>query len=83
MPGPISQAAAQAQQRRMSLTTLGLSGSPGQTSPFGSYRGRRGSISASTDESAIAEDDNETQKEDTGTSPTPFARSARASVRRR
>lgn len=75
LPGPISQAAAQAQQRRMSLTTLGLSGSPNQTSPFGSYRGRRGSVSASTDESAIAEDDSPTQqKEDTGTSPTPFAR---------
>lgn len=74
LPGPISQAAAQAQQRRMSLTTLGLSGSPNQTSPFGSYRGRRGSISASTDESAIAEDDSPTQKEESGTSPSPFAR---------
>lgn len=74
LPGPISQAAAQAQQRRMSLTTLGLAGSPSQTSPFGSYRGRRGSVSASTDESAIAEDDSPTQKEDSGTSPTPFSR---------
>lgn len=76
-PGPISQAAAQAQRRRMSLTTLGLSGSPngGSPSTFGSYRGRRDSLasSANTDESAIAEDDSP-QKEDTGTSPTPFAR---------
>lgn len=61
LPGPITQAAAQAQRRRMSLTTLGLSGSPGQTSPFGSFRGHRDSISSansgSADESAIAEDD--------------------------
>ena len=75
MPGPISQAAAQAQQRRMSLTTLGLSGSPNNsTSPFGSYRGRRGSVSASTDESAIAEDDSPTQNENSGTPSSPFAR---------
>jgi len=74
--GPISQAAAQAQRRRMSLTTLGLSGSPNSSSPFGSYRGRRDSLaSANTDESAIAEDDSPTQKmEDQATPTTPFAR---------
>ena len=79
MPGPISQAAAQAQRRRMSLTTIGLSGSPTQTSPFGSYRGRRDSIgsanSGSIDESAIAEDDTAARDTSNGSAPaTPFAR---------
>ncbi|KAK3053122.1 hypothetical protein LTR09_005748 [Extremus antarcticus] len=80
MPGPISQAAAQAQRRRMSLTTLGLSGSPNQTSPFGSYRGgRRDSIgsanSGSYDESAIAEEEGPARETSDGGSPnTPFAR---------
>lgn len=75
--GPITAAAQQANQRRLSLTTLGLSGSPSQTSPFGSYRtGRRESISSanssSVDESAIAEDDVSGQKDSNPT--TPFAR---------
>jgi len=52
-------AALQAQRRRVSISTLGLSGSPSQTSPFGSFR-RRDSISSansgSLDESAIEED---------------------------
>lgn len=61
-PGPISTAAAQDQQRRrMSITTLGLSGSsPTQSSPF--PFGRRASVSTdrsdSVDESAIDDDDN-------------------------
>lgn len=60
-PGPITTAAAQAQRRRLSLTTLGLSGSPNSTSPFGSYHSRRDSyVSSGTseaiDESAIEED---------------------------
>jgi hypothetical protein len=76
--GPISQAAAQAQKRRLSLTTLGLSGSPNQTSPFGSYRGiRRDSIgsanSGSIDESAI-EDDAPRDPTSASTPATPFAR---------
>lgn len=71
--GPISQAAAQAQRRRMSLTTLGLSGSP-EGSRFPPYRGRNDSIGGSSnsdsiDESAI-EEDNATRTEPT----TPFAR---------
>ena len=79
MPGPISQAAQQAQQRRLSLTTLGLSGSPNQTSPFGSFRGRKDSIgsanSGSIDESAIAEDDSAAAPANNGSAPnTPFAR---------
>jgi hypothetical protein len=60
-PGPISTAAAQDQQRRrVSISTLGLSGtSPTQISPF--FGGRRSSISTeqsdSIDESAIDDDD--------------------------
>ncbi|QDS67532.1 hypothetical protein FKW77_002432 [Venturia effusa] len=46
--GPITSAAAQAQQRRLSLTTVGLGASPNQTSPFGSARSRGESISSST-----------------------------------
>ncbi|KAH9827201.1 hypothetical protein Tdes44962_MAKER03011 [Teratosphaeria destructans] len=78
--GPITQAAAEAQRRRLSLTTLGLSGSPNSTSPFGSYRGvvRRDSIgsvnSGSIDESAI-EDDAAPRDSLSGPTPTtPFAR---------
>ncbi|KIW03342.1 uncharacterized protein PV09_05552 [Verruconis gallopava] len=47
MPGPISHAAMQAQQRRLSLTTIGLSGSPNATSPFASGRPRTESMSSS------------------------------------
>ncbi|KIN03972.1 hypothetical protein OIDMADRAFT_158979 [Oidiodendron maius Zn] len=58
-PGPISTAAANDQRRRMSITTLGLSGSsPTQPSPF--PFGRRASVSDrsdSIDESAIDDDD--------------------------
>ncbi|KAM3414467.1 hypothetical protein BST61_g9631 [Cercospora zeina] len=73
--GPITSAAAQAQRRRLSLTTLGLSASPGQASPFGSYNSRRDSYgtaaSDSIDESAIEEDDGKTSYP---TPATPFAR---------
>jgi hypothetical protein len=73
-PGPITNAAAQAQRRRMSLTTLGLSGSPTATSPFGSYRGRGESVgsanSGSIDESAVEDD----FAKDQTTPTTPFAR---------
>ncbi|KAL1616136.1 hypothetical protein UCDDS831_g06218 [Diplodia seriata] len=40
--GPITSAAAQANRRRLSLTTLGLSGSPSQSSPFNTMRSRDG-----------------------------------------
>lgn len=79
-PGPITTAAAQAQRRRLSLTTLGLSGGPNQTSPYNSFRARRDSISSansgSIDESAIAEDDAPTQPAAgaPNTPATPFAR---------
>ena len=58
----------------MSLTTLGLSGSPTATSPFGSYRGRGESVgsvnSGSIDESAVEDD----FAKDQSTPNTPFAR---------
>lgn len=78
--GPISRAAQQAQQRRMSLTTLGLSGSPTQSSAFANYRTRGESIGSSNatshDESAIAEDDAPSRDGGNGGSPTntPFQR---------
>ncbi|TKA70289.1 hypothetical protein B0A55_06738 [Friedmanniomyces simplex] len=75
--GPISQAAAQAQRRRMSLTTLGLSGSPeGTGSRLNAFRGRQDSISSansgSIDESAI--EDEPAPRDPTSTPVTPFAR---------
>lgn len=73
--GPITSAAAQAQRRRLSLTTLGLSGSPNQASPFGSYNSRRDSYgtagSDSIDESAIEDDE---IRAPNPTPATPFAR---------
>jgi hypothetical protein len=74
VPGPITSAAAQAQQRRLSLTTVGLSGSPNQTSPFGSVRSRGDSFSSSNsgtvEESPFEEGDAPTSSVPT----TPFAR---------
>lgn len=72
-PGPITTAAAQDQRRRMSIATLGLSGtSPTQSSPF-TFGGRRGSVSTagsdSIDENAI-DDDEPARSNPT----TPFAR---------
>lgn len=77
-PGPITTAAAQAQQRRLSIATLGLSGSPNSTSPYGSFRGRRESISSansgSIDESAIEDEPAGARDANTSTPATPFAR---------
>jgi hypothetical protein len=72
--GPITTAAAQDQRRRMSISTLGLSGSsPTQTTPF-TFGPRRGSMSTdrsdSIDESAIDDDDGPSRSVPT----TPFAR---------
>jgi len=72
--GPITTAAAQDQRRRMSISTLGLSGSsPTQTTPF-TFGPRRGSVSTdrsdSIDESAIDDDDSPSRSVPT----TPFAR---------
>ncbi|KAF2142131.1 uncharacterized protein K452DRAFT_287344 [Aplosporella prunicola CBS 121167] len=75
-PGPITSAAAQANRRRLSVTTLGLSGSPNQQSPF-SQRSRGESMSsatsASVDESPFADDDVSGSSPST-TATSPFAR---------
>lgn len=77
----MANAAANAQsnpQRRLSITTLGLSGSPNQTSPFGSRAFRRGSLSSSMGsnpgnaEEAVTEDAENTSPHATPNSP--FAR---------
>lgn len=65
------------QQRRLSITTLGLSGSPTQTSAFGSPAFRRGSVSSSwgsipNNEEAVADDG---EASSPGVTPSsPFAR---------
>ncbi|KAL3417830.1 hypothetical protein PVAG01_10840 [Phlyctema vagabunda] len=74
-PGPITTAAAQDQRRRMSISTLGLSGtSPTQASAF-QFAARRGSVSTagseSIDESAIDDDDGPPGRSQP---TTPFAR---------
>ncbi|KAH7072886.1 hypothetical protein BKA63DRAFT_53061 [Paraphoma chrysanthemicola] len=76
--GPITTAAANAQRRRLSLTTIGLGASPGQTSPFQNPRTRTESISSansgSVDESPF-EDDYAPSNSATSSNPaTPFAR---------
>jgi hypothetical protein len=76
--GPITTAAANAQRRRLSLTTIGLGASPGQTSPFQYPRTRTESISSansgSVDESPF-EDDYAASTSATSSNPaTPFAR---------
>ncbi|KAJ5971149.1 uncharacterized protein N7479_001067 [Penicillium vulpinum] len=59
----------QSNQRRLSITTLGLSGSPTQTSAFGGNRNfRRGSLSSSMGSNVPAEDALE-DDQGTGTSP--------------
>ncbi|KAF2452484.1 hypothetical protein BDY21DRAFT_375494 [Lineolata rhizophorae] len=72
--GPITSAAAQANRRRLSLTTIGLSGSPNQSSPFGTMRSRTGSISsASVDESPFEDSDGPPAPAN-NTPATPFGR---------
>jgi len=69
--GPITTAAAQAQQRRLSLTTVGLSGSPNPTSPFGSIRSRGESISSSNSGTV---DESPFEDGDASVPTSPFAR---------
>lgn len=74
-PSPIATAAANAQaqqRRRMSITSLGLSGSPTQPSTFSQARARQDSLSSgcSIDENAV--DDSEPAPNGSPTSP--FAR---------
>jgi hypothetical protein len=76
--GSITTAAVNAQRRRLSLTTIGLGASPGQTSPFLNQRTRTESISSansgSVDESPF-EDDYALSTSATSSNPaTPFAR---------
>lgn len=65
----------QANQRRLSITTLGLSGSPTQTSAFGNQHFRRGSMSSSfgssapTPEDAVADDPESSSPGTTPSSP--------------
>ncbi|EPE29095.1 hypothetical protein GLAREA_00253 [Glarea lozoyensis ATCC 20868] len=73
-PSAINTGSPQDQRRRMSISTLGLSGtSPTQTSPF-PFGARRGSVSTagsdSLNESAIDDDDDPSRS----TPTTPFAR---------
>ncbi|KAF2255417.1 hypothetical protein BU26DRAFT_155781 [Trematosphaeria pertusa] len=77
-PGPITSAAVNAQRRRLSLTTLGLSGSPSQTSPFQSARPRTESLSSansgSVDESPFEDDPAPSASSSSSNPATPFAR---------
>ena len=76
MAGSITEAAAQAQRRRLSLTTIGLSGSPNQSSPFSPGRPRTESISSansgSVDESPFEDSDGPSGS--SSVPPTPFGR---------
>ncbi|KAF4309673.1 hypothetical protein GTA08_BOTSDO02963 [Botryosphaeria dothidea] len=77
--GPITSAAAQANRRRLSLTTLGLSGSPNQPSPFNAMRSRGESVSSATsgsfNESPFDDDDTSSSNSPPNTAATsPFAR---------
>lgn len=79
LSGPITTAAVNAQQRRLSLTTIGLSASPGQTSPFLSNpRTRTESLSSvnsgSVDESPFEEDYAPSTSAPGSNPATPFAR---------
>ncbi|KAF1836599.1 hypothetical protein BDW02DRAFT_220558 [Decorospora gaudefroyi] len=77
--GPITTAAANAQRRRLSLTTIGLGASPGQTSPFvQTPRTRTESISSansgSVDESPFEDDYAPSTSASSSNPATPFAR---------
>jgi hypothetical protein len=82
-PGPMANAAANAQvngRRRMSITTLGLSGSPTQTSPFANRAARQGSLSSSVGsgspmfEEAVMEEGESENLPPMNTPASPFAR---------
>lgn len=73
--GPITAAAAQANQRRLSLSTIGLANSPPTSGGYFGNRGRGDSVSSSNnvsvDESAV---DEEPASAGTSQPTTPFAR---------
>ncbi|KAJ5946222.1 hypothetical protein N7454_003061 [Penicillium verhagenii] len=64
---------AQTSQRRLSITTLGLSGSPTQTSAFGNRSFRRGSLSSSWG-SSVPNEDVVAEDPEGGSPSSPFAR---------
>lgn len=76
--GPITTAAVNAQRRRLSLTTIGLSASPNQTSPFQNTRPRTESLSSansgSVDESPFEDDPPPSASGQSSNPATPFAR---------
>ena len=77
-PGPITTAAVNAQRRRLSLTTIGLSASPNQSSPFQTARPRTESLSSansgSVDESPFEDDPPASASNPNSNPATPFAR---------
>ncbi|KAF1996086.1 hypothetical protein P154DRAFT_324794 [Amniculicola lignicola CBS 123094] len=77
-PGPITTAAVNAQRRRLSLTTIGLSASPNQTPQFGHPRPRTESLSSansgSVDESPFEDDPPPSATSANSNPTTPFAR---------
>ncbi|KAI9924155.1 hypothetical protein ASPWEDRAFT_26249 [Aspergillus wentii DTO 134E9] len=80
-PSSVTSAAANAQsnqRRRLSITTLGLSGSPTQTSPFGGRTLHRGSVSSSVGSTPATIEDSVVEDPDgapsNATPNTPFAR---------
>lgn len=78
-PGSIASAAANAQKqqgRRVSISTLGLSGSPTQTSPFAGPLARRESCSSGGSGSPGI-DENAVEEGDAGPSPVPSSPFAR------
>ncbi|KAB8232524.1 hypothetical protein BDV23DRAFT_125482 [Aspergillus alliaceus] len=79
--GPMASAVANAQShhgRRLSITTLGLSGSPTQTSPFGARNLRHSSVSSSMGSNSASLEDAVMEDSENGppsvTPSSPFAR---------
>ncbi|KAI9042217.1 uncharacterized protein KD926_005717 [Aspergillus affinis] len=79
--GPMASAVANAQSnqgRRLSITTLGLSGSPTQTSSLGPRNFRQGSVSSSVGSNSATYEDAVTEDSENGpsgaTPSSPFAR---------
>jgi hypothetical protein len=64
------------QQRRLSITTLGLAGSPTQTSPFNGRHFRGGSVSSSVGSNPTSSEDSINEENDlpSVTPTSPFAR---------
>ncbi|KAJ5974060.1 hypothetical protein N7481_011270 [Penicillium waksmanii] len=76
-PSPTSFQSSPANQRRLSITTLGLSGSPTQTSAFGNQSFRRGSMSSSLGSAPNPEDAVADEPESSSPGATPSSPWAR------